>query len=310
MAGSAAVIGAGMAGLSCATRLVEEGWHVTLFDKGRGPGGRMASKVVTAQGMTFAFDYGAQYLTARDPNFIAQVARWAGQGVVARWSAAGEDGWVGVPGMNALVAHMAAELDIRWSTHIRALWRDGDGWRLGHDELAEGPFDVAILALPAEQTADLAAPIDSTLSGLAKAHPSDPCWTVLLGFETGLSAPDRVSACDPIDWAARNTAKPGRSGGEAWTIHATPDWSLRHMDSDRLSVTASLLRALEERVGMLPIPVHATAHRWRYARSGKAGVGAYHRRDTGLAACGDWLIAPRVESAWLSGRQAAERVIA
>lgn len=310
MAGSAAIIGAGIAGLACASRLAEAGWQVTLFDKGRGPGGRMASKVVTAQGLRFAFDYGAQYLTARDPAFIAQVMDWERQGVVARWPAMDDDAWVGVPGMNAPVAHMAAALDVRWSMHIRALRRDADGWRLLHDEMTEGPFDVAILALPAEQTAGLAAPIDPALAELARAHPSDPCWTVLLGFDTGFSAPDTLSAADPIDWAARNSAKPGRESGEAWTIHATADWSRRHVESDRTSVTASLLRALEERVGTLPVPVHATAHRWRYARSGKAGAGAYHRAETRLAACGDWLIAPRVESAWLSGRQAADLVMA
>ncbi|HIV79324.1 MAG TPA: NAD(P)-binding protein [Candidatus Sphingomonas excrementigallinarum] len=309
MAGSAAIVGAGMAGLSCATRLAEAGWRVALFDKGRGPGGRMASKVVTAQGLCFAFDYGAQYLTARDPAFVAQVRDWERQGVAARWPAAGEDGWVGMPGMNTLVTHIAEPLGVAWSTHIRAIRRDHDGWWLSHDERTEGPFDILVLALPADQVPALAAEHDPALVELAEAHPSEPCWTVLLGFETRLSAPDILSAADPIAWAARNGAKPGREGGEAWTIHATPDWSRRHVESDRTSVTASLLRALEEQVGTLPVPVHATAHRWRYARSGKAGIGAYHRPDIALAACGDWLIAPRVESAWLSGRQAADTLI-
>lgn len=131
----------------------------------------------------------------------------------------------------------------------------------------------------------------------------------MLGFETRLSAPDIVATGEPIDWAARNTAKPGRDGGEAWTIHATSDWSRRHLESDTASVTASLLRAFEERVGTLPSPAYAAAHRWRYAWSGKAAVGAYARPDIGLAACGDWLLAPRVESAWLSGRQAAEALL-
>ena len=37
-----AIIGAGMAGLTCASRLAEAGHDVAVFDKGRGPGGRMA----------------------------------------------------------------------------------------------------------------------------------------------------------------------------------------------------------------------------------------------------------------------------
>ncbi|WP_314372230.1 hypothetical protein [Sphingomonas paucimobilis] len=128
----------------------------------------------------------------------------------------------------------------------------------------------------------------------------------MLGFGTRLVVADIPEVRDPIDWAARNPAKPGHEGGEAWTIHATPDWSRRHLASDRESVVAALLAAFEEQNGPLPPPLHSAAHRWRYARSGKAGIGAYSRPEIGLAACGDWLIAPRVESAWLSGRQAAE----
>ena len=314
MVGSAAIIGAGMAGLSCATRMAQDGWRVALFDKGRRPGGRLSSKVVMADGQSFAFDYGAQYMTARDPTFVAQVEVWARDGVVAPWPAAGEDAWVGVPGMNAIPTHMAAPLAPRWSTHIRELMRGSDGWWLGHDAGREGPFDAVILAIPTEQVPALAAAHAPDLAERAEAHSSDPCWTVMLGFETVLSAADILANGDagdsPIDWAARNSAKPRRDGGEAWTIHATPEWSRRHLESDTASVTASLLRALEERVGTLPSPTYAAAHRWRYARSGKAGIGAWHRPDLGLAACGDWLIAPRVESAWLSGRQAAEAVLA
>jgi predicted NAD/FAD-dependent oxidoreductase len=304
--GSAAIVGAGMAGLACAAELVEAGWRVALFDKGRHPGGRMSSKTVRAEGLDFAFDYGAQYMTVRDPGFVEQVRAWEGDGVTAPWPVMGEDSWVGVPGMSAILAHMAEPLAPRWSTHIRALTRDDDGWHLDHDGGREGPFDAVVLALPAEQVLALAGQHAPELAALAMASSSAPCWTVLLGFDTGLPAPDRLDAAGPIDFAARNGAKPGRHGGEAWTIHATADWSRRHLESDAAGVTALLLRALEERVGTLPTPVHAAAHRWRYARSARAGIGAYHAPAIGLAACGDWLLAPRVESAWLSGRQAAE----
>lgn len=306
---SAAIVGAGMAGLACAAKLAEAGWRVALFDKGRRPGGRMSSKTVRAGGADFAFDYGAQYMTVRDPGFVTQVRGWADNGVAAPWPIAGQDGWVGVPAMSTILSHMAEPLAPRWSTHIRTVTHDAEGWHLVHDAGREGPFDALILALPAEQVPALADRHDPALSAMATAHPSAPCWTVLLGFECRLAVGDRLEAVGPIDWAARNNAKPGRDGGEAWTIHATADWSLRHMESDAASVTAMLLRALEERVGTLPAPVHAAAHRWRYARSGKAGIGAYHAPAIGLAACGDWLLAPRVESAWLSGRQAAEALL-
>ncbi|MDQ1157909.1 renalase [Sphingomonas sp. SORGH_AS 950] len=303
---SMAIIGAGMAGLSCAARAAEAGCDVRLFDKGRRPGGRLSSKTVFAEGLDFAFDYGAQYLTARDPLFRAQVADWEKAGIVARWPAAGADAWVGTPAMATIPAHMAGAHQVRWSTHIRSVARDATGWTLVHDEGCEGPFDALVLAIPAEQVGPLIAAHDPGLAQRAAACPSAPCWTVMLGFDTRLSVADVPALRDPIDWAARNPAKPEHGGGEAWTIHATEDWSRRHLERDAASVTASLLRAFEEQTGSLPPPVHAAAHRWRYARSAKGGTGAHVRPDIALAACGDWLIAPRVESAWMSGRQAAD----
>jgi phytoene dehydrogenase-like protein len=104
-----AIIGAGIAGLSCALRLQQDGCVVTLFDKGRGAGGRMATRRIETPGGMIAFDHGAQYLTMRDPDFVAAMQGWAAAGVVARWPAAGPDAWVGTPGMNAIVGHLAAQ---------------------------------------------------------------------------------------------------------------------------------------------------------------------------------------------------------
>jgi predicted NAD/FAD-dependent oxidoreductase len=88
MTGSGArigIVGAGMAGLSCATLLAAAGHRVVLFDKGRGPGGRMATRRVATDLGEVVFDHGAQYLTARDPDFVTQVERWRDAGHVARW---------------------------------------------------------------------------------------------------------------------------------------------------------------------------------------------------------------------------------
>jgi predicted NAD/FAD-dependent oxidoreductase len=38
------IVGAGMAGLSCAEGLANHGHDVVLLDKGRGPGGRMSTR--------------------------------------------------------------------------------------------------------------------------------------------------------------------------------------------------------------------------------------------------------------------------
>ena len=74
-----AIIGAGIAGLSCATQLARHGCAVSVFDKSRGPAGRMS----TRRGEGWQCDHGAQYFTARSPEFRAEVARWQAAGVSA-----------------------------------------------------------------------------------------------------------------------------------------------------------------------------------------------------------------------------------
>ena len=70
-------------------------------------------------------------------------------------------------------------------------------------------------------------------------------------------------------------------------------------------VAPELLAMLGDALGLrLPEPIHLSAHRWRYARSGDAGgPGALWDGAAAIGACGDWLIAPRVEAAWSSGRR-------
>ena len=77
-----AVVGAGIAGLACATRLQEAGLKVSLFEKSGGAAGRMS----TRRGNGWQCDHGAQYFTARHPDFRAEVARWQRAGVAGLWN--------------------------------------------------------------------------------------------------------------------------------------------------------------------------------------------------------------------------------
>jgi hypothetical protein len=48
--------------------------------------------------------------------------------------------------------------------------------------------------------------------------------------------------------------------------------------------------------------------RWRYAKVDALNHGAIWNADIRLSACGDWLLGPRIEAAWLSGQQLAALV--
>ncbi|MEG3165254.1 FAD-dependent oxidoreductase [Sphingomonas sp. PB2P19] len=303
-----AIIGAGIAGLSCAEALQRQGHDIAMFDKGRGAGGRMATRRAETPIGEVAFDHGAQYFTARDPAFAAAVREWEVADVVAPWPSAGEAAWVGTPGMSSVVGTMAQSLPVRWNAPVHAIRRVGPCWVV--DPVSDTLFDAVVVATPAEQAAPLLIAHDPAMAAMAQACPSAPCWTAMLAFDQRLPlAADVVRDAGILSWAARNNVKPGRGEVEAWVLQATPDWSREHLEDDSDAVVATLLSALGRVAGAaLPDPIVRIGHRWRYARATATRHGALWNGKTRIGAVGDWLLAPRVESAWRSGRMLAERI--
>ena len=306
-----AVVGAGLAGLACATRLTGAGHRVVVYDKGRVPGGRCSTRTIETVLGPVCFDHGAQYFTAREAAFQAQVDQWRRAGVVAPWPAAGQEAWVGLPGMNAPALALAAALEVQSSFRVDALRRDPSGWYVTAKDLDAGPFEAVVCALPAEQTRALVAPWDASME-VASGIASDPCWTVMAAFEGRVPVTQEVFKQQGIlDWAARNSAKPGRSGPEAWVMHATPAWSRSHLEDPADDIGPSLLAALSAIAGgTMPQAIVVAAHRWRFARSGRLGRPTLWNSELKLGVCGDWLLGPRVECAWVSGDRLGEQICA
>ena len=91
------IVGAGVAGLACAERLAGQGHDVVLFDKGRGPGGRMSTRRMPTSAGEAYFDYAAQYFTVRDESFRRRVDAWIFDSVAAAWPSAGSEVYLAFP---------------------------------------------------------------------------------------------------------------------------------------------------------------------------------------------------------------------
>lgn len=305
------VVGAGMAGLACATRLAQAGDRVIVFDKGRGPGGRMATRRAEIAGQPVSFDHGAQYFTARDPAFRAVVAQWEQDGVVARWPAAGADAWVGVPGMNAPLKAMAERLDVRWNTRVHAIAFERGRWQV---DTPDGRFSAVtlVIAVPAEQAFELVRGIAPVYAARIAKVTSEPCWAVMAAFDAPLDiAFDTLRATGEgaaIAWAARNSAKPGRGGTECWVLHASPQRSREIIAMPADEAAEALLGDFFRQTGAAPrVPIHLAAHRWLYALPRvQPGEPFLYDHEVGLGLVGDYFHSPRIEGAWLSGHGLAD----
>jgi renalase len=149
---SVAVIGGGMAGLTCARTLMTHPEHrfaVQVFDNGREPGGRTA----TQQRGGYQFDAGAQYFTVHDPRFQHAVDAWTAAGLVAEWNGrlcVLENGaisasekktrYVGVLGMSAVARHLASSCRVLRKTQVTHIHRKGS---IGGCSRTQGQSSVA-----------------------------------------------------------------------------------------------------------------------------------------------------------------------
>lgn len=305
------IVGAGMAGLACADVLANRGFNVRLYDKGRGPGGRMSTRRIRTPNGDAAFDHGAQYFTARDSRFLEAVHSWQSKGLAARWPDAHPEAWVGMPAMNSVIKDMAERHRVEFCQHVKSLEKTDDGWQFRLDAERAGTFDVAIVAVPAEQAATLVSLQDFEMARIALHARSRPCWTGLFAFAQPLSTRQGILRdAGVIAWAARNSGKPGRLGLESWVVQAQPSWTETNCEADPGHVAEVLLDALGESLGVgLPKPLAATAHRWRFAMSNGTGDEMLWNGEKRLGICGDWLIGPRVESAWLSGHLLGQHIV-
>jgi predicted NAD/FAD-dependent oxidoreductase len=307
-----AIVGAGISGLSCAAELQAAGYDVTLFDKGRGPGGRMSSRrFSTPLGEAIA-DHGAQYFTARDPAFVAQVQEWESAGIVAPWPDISEDVWVGVPTMNQIVRHMATTLNVHWNVRITTASQTHNGWTLsGEDQQVDGHFDILVLAIPSEQAVTILAQHDFGMAREAMLARFQPCWTAIFAFDAPLPTDaSHLRDGDVIGWASRETNKPGRTGLERWVVQASASWSADCLEEPADEVAEALLTALAKELRLPPLqPIAQSTHRWRFAMSTGLGTGSLWNSHIGLGVCGDWLLGPRIECGWLSGRHLSGKIL-
>lgn len=265
------VVGAGMAGLRVAALRAAAGDRVTVVDKGRRHGGRMATRRVAGG----AADTGVATFAARAPSFLDALRTWADEGRVAL-AGDGLGRWRGTPTMRDLPTHLATAtgVAVHLATTVTALKVVDGRWRatLRPRDESQGPAtgpasdggdmttheaDVLVLTAPAPQTA------------------------ALLRTGDGLAAAGTFAALDAVTYDATLAVvvhPDGPAGPDGTvpprTLLADVDPSV--LDGDRAGAAAALAAAEADRTGE-PLTV-AHVHGWRYAQV-RAGIARPALRD-------------------------------
>ena len=323
---SCVVVGAGISGLLAARELQDAGWRVTVLDKGRGVGGRMATRRFGGA----SFDHGAQFFTVRDDRFEKIVDDWVAAGAAVEWSRGfadaegprdpdGHPRYRGSEGMTSIPKYLAEGLDVRTAERAVSVEQSDVGWTVGCESGETVTGGVLLLTAPVPQSLALA---ESGNYGLADGVRRqlenisyDPCLAVmaLLKSPSPVPAPGGVQLKDePLDWIGDNARK-GISERPGLTIHAGPGWSRGHYGDPEEDITRALLSLAGEQLGvdLAPAAVETSLARWRYSwvTSSHPEPCLVASADPALVFCGDGFGQPKVEGAALSGLAAANRLL-
>jgi predicted NAD/FAD-dependent oxidoreductase len=301
------VVGAGMAGLVAARTLRDAGASVSVVDKGRSPGGRMATRRIGPATM----DHGAQFFTVRTPAFARRVDDWLERGLVRIWSNGfdtddGHPRYVGTAGMNALAKDLAIGLDVRCSSMAFAVRRGSRSpWTVVIDDGTAHDADAVVVTTPLPQAYALLADAGIELDDQLMRTEYDRTIALLaqLGDVPAVPAPGAAQSPSPdVAFVADNVAK-GISAAPAITLHASAAWSETNWDEPIEVLADRLVELARPWLGDVPIVEHHVK-KWRFATPRSPWPDpCWHA--SGIVLAGDAFAGPRVEAAHNSGLAAA-----
>jgi len=333
------IVGAGVAGLSCAGVLVGAGKTVRLIERSRGVGGRCATRRVDGQPV----DHGLVFLHGQSPDFLQalrevpgcwldhwpSVVRGTGTPCQPDAFVHGARRMAHANGINAFPKHLANGLDVVLETTVTGFELGGQDITVlatrGGEPVSFVARDV-VLALAGPQSLAL---LDSPNSwrgiepvrALLAMMPSVPCATVIALYQ-----PENAEVPPWDIWypetsaalllVAHDSAKRDNPKNVALVLQARPAWSRAILSTDEGVWVPELLGDAARNIGSwVARPRTWQAHMWHHARTspdcelaGPLLLDLERSRRIGIA--GE-LFAPGggVQAAWQSGKQLALRLL-
>ncbi|MFD6608450.1 NAD(P)/FAD-dependent oxidoreductase [Micromonospora chalcea] len=299
------VVGAGIAGVACATELARAGIPVRLRERARVTGGRMASKRFDGR----PADLGAAYFTVDDPDFADVVDRWRAAGLAREWTdtlvaygprgreqVSGPMRWAAPRGLRSLVEQLAGDLPV---THNRLVMSVEPGPRVDGAEA-----EAVVLAMPGPQAALLLDPALAEATRAVAAQRWSSALSGVLHFPARRWADFRGAFVNdhPVLSLVCDDGDRRGDGAPVLVAHTTAGFAAGHL-LQPTGAREAVEQAVRDLLG-LPEPALSThVHRWTYATPAARADGAtFHLDDDGIGLAGDAFGRPRVQTAWRSGR--------
>lgn len=280
------IVGAGISGIMAALQLKAAGKAVVLVDKGKSPGGRLATRRIGTSGKA---DHGAQFFTARSAEFKALVDDWlhrkwifewarawpsdSNQKVTAADSANSHPRYAATEGFNQLAKHLASGLDIRLTTQITKIELSKSAtWLASCDDGLVFESNVLIMTAPIPQSLALLdagfCDLNSADLQLLQSIQYAPCLCGLFSLEGNTNLPEIGAIQRPsqiINWIADNQLKGISPAEKVITVHVSPEYSRLWWEKDEGTIISNIKHELQAFLKPNTRILQAQLKRWRYA---------------------------------------------
>ena len=212
--------------------------------------------------------------------------------------------YVGAPTMSEMGRFLAQDLDVKLNMEVQIKKEENQWHIIDINGVNHGSFDWVISTAPSLQSAAILSD-EFKFHNILMERNMIECFSLMLGFENKLDLTWEAALISDADisWISVNSSKPDRRKDFTLLIHSTNLWAKNNFNIKKDVIIEQLLDATSEIVGKsIYNSKFIDLHRWKFANIKKQIIKpAFIDQSNRMAACGDWCIKGRIESAFLSG---------
>ena len=306
------IIGAGAAGLTCAKQLLRNGFTVSIFDKSRGVGGRIATRRIK----NGTFNHGA----SRIPNFrnhnnlpkdlINLLETAARQRILIPQ----DNYFTSFASMKTFTTYLSEGIDIKKDSEITSVRRLNSGIELHFKDSPKIQLnqEFLIFAIPQPQVLNLLNNHFPEIFDLVQPAKMYTSISGLFAFDESVPLKQSFVENDYICGFHENSRIGQRLKLDCWTIHSKKIYGKKLSHLNKAQIKEQLFQDFEQLASRnFPQPIYSDGHRWLYGFTEKALNKNYifQKRDK-IGICGDWCRGDSVLDASISGMLLADKISA
>ncbi len=314
------VIGSGISGSTIAY-LLSKKFSVEVFDKAKGSGGRACNKKIKKN---LSFDHGTQYISPSTASFKKFVSKLKREKILKTWDGKhldltfkkteSKEKLIGVNGNNAISKFHLKRIKQSYNSPVKTINFNKFFWEITFKNNKKVTARSVIITCPFPQLKKLAKKfiIKKFLNLNVRMKPN---ITTMIAIRSRNQVPISSIKFDDsiLAWAANeNSKKRFLSSQSLWTLQSTVNWAKKKINIYKKSpkVENDLIKRFFEYSGYKKNNIiFKKTHGWKYSYNSNSTIyKSYWDKNLRIGVCADWLIGPKVESAWLSANDLYKKI--